>query len=563
MSLVAWYPLNGNLKDYSGNYPDWKNNNLIQYESGKIGKTYHFSSTEYGELSINGIAPKENSEFSIAYWVKELEDKSSTGFRVVYQSGGYIIGQYRDYFDSYFTGGGGDVCSSSIDLTKWNHCVVTCTKSGIMTIYVNGEKKSSTQILKYPTAGSTYLGRRTAGGSNADTDMYINDLRLYDHCLSDAEIKQLSQGLILHYNMGNKYGNENLLIGSQMDKDYSNKNWARFGLNNISKSEYINGVKHIVTPSQGQKRNNGEGFIWTDINTSPLEVGETYTFSIDIMGTISAESEGGDLAYMYNSTENMGVYEKIFFITRFRNSLSATHYNRYSMTFTVPNTVKYKFACQLMLGWGADIYYKNVKLEKGKNSNPIWTPNPADEIYANFGYNKNKVYDISGFGNDGMATNLTYSTNNKIGLASTIFDGKTSSIVTETGSFKWFQFDELTIAAWMKPYNTPDTYTGGIGVTYDDNTLKDDNGRTFSINNHSGIFCVDGIKDETWVTYSSGYTLPLNEWTFCVATLDKEGYIHFYINGKEIKKVLCNFGTTTHTNAKTLFQVGVDLARYR
>lgn len=560
---MAWYPLNGNLKDYSGNYPDWENNNLVEYESGKIGKTYHFSSTEYGKLSINGIVPTKDSEFSIAYWVKELKDNSSTGFRVVYQGGGYIIGQYRDHFDSYFTGGGGDVNSPSVDLTKWNHCVVTCTKNGLMTIYVNGEKGSSTQISKYPTAGSTYLGRRTAGGSNEDTDMYINDLRLYDHCLSDAEIKQLSQGLIVHYNMESKYGNENLLIGAQMNKDYSNKNWTQYGLNNVSKNEYINGAKHIMTPSSGNIANNGEGFSWTDINTSPLEVGKTYTFSIDIMGTISSESYGGYLAYMYNSTESAAVYEKIIHKTYFKDTLSPTCYQRYAMTFTVTNAIKYKFACQLLLGYGADIYYKNVKLEVGENKNPVWIPNPADETYVDFGYDKNKVYDISGFENDGMATNLTYSTNNKIGLASTVFDGKTSKIITETGSFKWFQFDECTIAAWMKPYNTPDTYTGGIGVTYDGNTLKDDNGRTFSINNHSGIFCVDGIKDEAWVTYSSGYTLPLNEWTFCVATLDKEGYIHFYINGEEIKKVLCNFGTTTYTNAKTLFQVGVDLARWR
>lgn len=560
---MAWYPLNGNLKDYSGNYPDWENNNLVEYESGKIGKTYHFSSTEYGKLSINGIVPTKDSEFSIAYWVKELKDNSSTGFRVVYQSGGYIIGQYRDHFDSYFTGGGGDVNSPSVDLTKWNHCVVTCTKNGLMTIYVNGEKGSSTQISKYPTAGSTYLGRRTAGGSNADTDMYINDLRLYDHCLSDAEIKQLSQGLIVHYNMESKYGNENLLIGAQMNKDYSNKNWTRYGLNNVSKNEYINGAKHIMTPSSGHITNNGEGFSWTDINTSPLEVGKTYTFSIDIMGTISSESYGGYLAYMYNSTESAAIYEKIIHKTYFKDTLSPTCYQRYAMTFTVTNAIKYKFACQLLLGYGADIYYKNVKLEVGENKNPVWTPNPADETYVDFGYDKNKVYDISGFGNDGMATNLTYSTNNKIGLASTVFDGKTSKIITETGSFKWFQFDECTIAAWMKPYNTPNAYTGGIGVTYDGGTVKDDNGRTFSINNHAGIFCVDGIKDESWVTYSSGYTLPLNEWTFCVATLDKEGYIHFYINGKETKKVLCNFGTTTYTNTKTLFQVGVDLARWR
>lgn len=530
MSLVAWYPLNENLKDYSGNYPDWKNNNLIQYENGKIGKTYHFSSTEYGELSINGIAPKENSEFSIAYWVKELKDKSSAGFRVVYQSGGYIIGQYRDYFDSYFTGGGGDVCSSSIDLTKWNHCVVTCTKNGIMTIYVNGEKESSTQISKYSTAGSTYLGRRTAGGSNADTDMYINDLRLYDHCLSDTEIKKISQGLILHYNMSNPDWDNNLLRGTAEWECWLDKA-------NVD----INGSVLTMDSSVSYPK------------YEPVEVtiGKQYVVSVDTKADENFTATDGVIVFDYlDSSKTRVLYS-------WGAGNYATKWERKNWVITVPSDDRIKY---LSIGVrardGKKVYYKKLKLESGNTPHP-WCDNSA------FGYEPDKVYDITGFGNNGIITNLNYSDYNKIGNTSVIFNGKTSKIVTETGSFKWFQFDELTIAAWMKPYNTPDTYTGGIGVTYDGSTLKDDNGRTFSINNHSGIFCVDGIKDETWVTYSSGYTLPLNEWTFCVATLDKEGYIHFYINGKEIKKVLCNFGTTTHTNARTLFQVGVDLARYR
>lgn len=560
---MAWYPLNGDLKDYSGNYPDWENNNLVEYESGKIGKTYHFSSTEYGQLSTTGFVPEKDKEFSCAFWVKELSDYSQYGFRVVYQCGEFIIGQYQNHFNGYFTSGGCDIEGATVDFTKWNHCALTFTKDGLVTLYVNGKKHLSKQATAFPKAGSTYLGRRTTGGNNTYVDMYVNDLRIYDHCLSDTEIKKISQGLIVHYSMESKYGNENLLIGAQMNKDYSNKNWARYGLNSVSKNEYVNGAKHIVTPSSGHITNNGEGFSWGDINNSPLKVGETYTFSIDLMGTISSESDGGYLAYMYNTTESAAIYEKIIHRTYFKDTLSPTFYQRYVMTFTVTSAIKYKFACQLLLGYGADIYYKNVKLEVGENKNPVWTPNPADETYAAFGYDKNKVYDISGFGNDGTATNLTYSTDNKTGLASTVFDGKTSRIVTETGSFKWFQFDELTISTWMKPYNTPDTYTGGIGVSFDGGNLNGNNGRTFSMNNHSGIFCVDGIKDETWVTYSSGYTLPLNEWTFCVATLDKEGYIHFYVNGKETKKVLCNWGATTYTNNGTLFQVGVDLVRWR
>ena len=44
MSLIAWYPLNGDTNDYSGNnYHLTNNSNLPVSEYGKIGKTYDFN----------------------------------------------------------------------------------------------------------------------------------------------------------------------------------------------------------------------------------------------------------------------------------------------------------------------------------------------------------------------------------------------------------------------------------------------------------------------------------------------------------------------------------------
>lgn len=44
MSLIAWYPLNGDIKDYSGNEFHLNNiSNIPIYEHGKIGKTYNFN----------------------------------------------------------------------------------------------------------------------------------------------------------------------------------------------------------------------------------------------------------------------------------------------------------------------------------------------------------------------------------------------------------------------------------------------------------------------------------------------------------------------------------------
>ena len=42
MALIAWWPLNGNLKDYSGNNYDLTGQNVIIDSIGKIGKCYLF-----------------------------------------------------------------------------------------------------------------------------------------------------------------------------------------------------------------------------------------------------------------------------------------------------------------------------------------------------------------------------------------------------------------------------------------------------------------------------------------------------------------------------------------
>lgn len=65
MSLIAWYPLNGTLEDYSGNKYTLQNNGASIDNSGKIGKCYSFNNNNI----IITKNPTTSDTFSISLWV--------------------------------------------------------------------------------------------------------------------------------------------------------------------------------------------------------------------------------------------------------------------------------------------------------------------------------------------------------------------------------------------------------------------------------------------------------------------------------------------------------------
>ena len=69
-------------------------------------------------------------------------------------------------------------------------------------------------------ATNLYIGKR--GGDTGYYSGKLNDVRIYDHCLSDKEVEEISKGLVLHYKLdGNGKGNDNILLNTYFDNKYT------------------------------------------------------------------------------------------------------------------------------------------------------------------------------------------------------------------------------------------------------------------------------------------------------------------------------------------------------
>jgi hypothetical protein len=68
----------------------------------------------------------------------------------------------------------------------------------------------------YYVKGNNFLLRESS------LDCSINDFRLYDHILSELEVKEIARAKVLHYPLNhNGWGLNNILINTHFDQRYT------------------------------------------------------------------------------------------------------------------------------------------------------------------------------------------------------------------------------------------------------------------------------------------------------------------------------------------------------
>lgn len=543
MALQVWLPLNGNLNNQGLSDITVINDGATVDNNGKIGKCYNFNGTS-GSSGNTIYIPNfniSNTEFSASCWVniKSSINGGSDEYIVCLNNNNYSGDMQFAIFHRTkvlkMIVNNTEYTIQTLDLNKWYHITLTFSNN-IANVYINGELVNTKVISSTAyIAHNLNIGSRSSSTNGSThsyySNIYVNDVRIYNHRLSPKEVKEISKGLVLHYKLGNIYNKA--YISPNL---YSELTAVSLGL--IPTITSLGNGKYRMELS---RRNTSSDSIRVYFPLNLLQDHEAdqfyYQFKYkrisgtgDIKSFDWCDSSINSQRIQKNSCGN---YTQVII------KLPVLSIARPSINYD--NTYRFLDINYLTEGDVFEIW--DIKFEM----NDHWTMfSLVGEIPSNI------IYDCSGYGYNGTITGiLSLNTDSPRYNYSTYFDGS-SYIKTNPGELVWTNFDTLTISAWMKPTIKPSSYTGSIGIGHNSSNAH----KYISISNCSGIFTV-GIANGTYTNIRSGYTCPLNEWHHYAATLN-ETELKMYVDGVLKKTDTLDWNTATiHPNPQ--FQVGVDL----
>ena len=211
--LVAYFPFQGDLNDYSGN-----SNNLTNITSGitfgtdRFGNTnsaLHIGSSIDQAKSANPIAVSGTSYRTVSMWVKldnsNIDSNNSDliefGNPAIKNGGSFSLGiDHANGGDIYERGGYADLELADLGfpfLDSWHHLVYVYSGSiSAAEIFIDGSLSTSTVpnqlnlTNQFDTAITPlYLGKNPYHGGKEGAS--ISDLRIYNRALSPAEVTTL------------------------------------------------------------------------------------------------------------------------------------------------------------------------------------------------------------------------------------------------------------------------------------------------------------------------------------------------------------------------------------
>ena len=416
MSLMVWLPLNGDLKNQGLSGISLNSSSTPVYDNnGKIGKCYSTSTFLYND----NFTELSEGIFSIAYWVKYTSFPQYNEYCV--SLNGTSSADYMFMVGVQTTSGLLSVnaasSGTSLSLNKWYHVAYTYNGT-IGTLYLNGTKiKTWTDFVCNKAATHLTINGRY-GSRPLHSGSYLNDVRIYDHCLSAKEVKEISKGLVLHFPMKDEYIENTTNISSQTSKGgWDNSGAAVRETNNadlIKTAPYPDNVYSIKVTTAG---NCALTFGTTTTNVPS----KTLTCSVYcyLSGTQennsvyirSTKSDGSLGVFEYNGTTNTTQWPKDRWI-------------RLEKTITLASTETTIYFCTYANSLNNIRAFSGWQIEEKDHATP----------FTKTSRNDSTVYDCSGYGHNGQKEgNIICSSNTPKNEVCYYFNG-TDSTNTLTGA---------------------------------------------------------------------------------------------------------------------------------
>lgn len=533
MSLRIWLPLTKDLRNQGLDDVTVTNNGATFNSAGKLGGCYQFGN---GSASSNGLFLNSNlvdvmqEEYSVAVWVKPLGNHYHYN-GTIFSSGDwnktrYSFGLSQDNSQvDILCKGHNNYLTCAVPINTWTHLVCTCDSNNIVRLYKNGEYINSSARNDKPdsdNANQAAIGRETYANGYFTFNGMLNDFRLYDHCLSPMEIKQISQGLVLHYPLADKYiENTTNLITTEDCLSTTCYNGA------ISKYSYGTNTDMYkeVTTFQGKKgtkvynQTNGTGmYPYVYINnmyTSDGTNSPAYkTLSFDYYTTISTSI----CPYKLGSGNGTATY-----IVTNNETRTGTGTNQVAIPVK-PNMwnhieVTFHGITEADAQWG---YIQNQPSHTSDTSNFWFFANmqleEKDHATDYVGIGGSRIYDTSGFCNNGtISGTLTISNDTPKYKVSTYIP--TTATITHSRCLDNTN-QEWSCAAWVKPK---------VAGNYQN--LNNFNEANRLYHGTYPLLCANGGTND-YYNYGN-LALPVNQWSHIVFVFkNSNGMKLIYINGE-------------------------------
>lgn len=380
MALLYWLPLTKDLSQNGIAGESITNHGSVINASGKLGSCYEFGSSKWAECP--GTAMKTITECSYSLWIK-MGTLSAYNMYIFASTGSttwqaYIFALTRPYNDSStrklgLTISNGSTATTAqyvtntvFELNTWYHVAATY-KAGEIKLYVNGELDATyatTIVPKFSSISKLSLGAGPSGSYTSQS--FMNDIRIYDECLSAKQIKEISKGLYFHILL-NHLGYNNLLSGNP-EKTNS---WTPEGVTLTQDGDALK----IVTGTQSAMR------IYNSLSNVWLVDGDTYT--------VSFWAKAAQANTVLRWSRSIAGY--------FPDCPITTQWAYYEVTGSISGTSN---DGTLSLQGSGTYWIKHVKLERNSFATKFCLPRQNIE-------NETAIYDVSGFNGVGVKNGTT------------------------------------------------------------------------------------------------------------------------------------------------------------